>query len=434
MLKTLDNGVRIIAETMPNYNSFAAGIWVKTGSTCEQPKENGISHFIEHMLFKGTEKRTAKQIAVDMDKIGGQLNAFTSKECTCYHARVVPDKLEVAIEVLADLFANPQIDAQELEKEKGVVLEEIAMVNDNVEELAHEKISELYFAGSTLSQPILGTAENIAAFSREDLVSYINMHYYPANVVVAVAGQYDEARLMDAVEAHIGGYNRGCKKEKADCESRFLPRPCTLFIEKDVEQTHLCLAFPGCTFADDDRFALAVLNNVLGGGMSSRLFQCIREEKGLAYSVYSYPSSYSFAGMFSLYAGTTAANADTVVRLMKQEIDRLKNEKISPDDFKQGKDQLKGNYMLSMEGTNSKMSALGKSLLLLDEIYDEQDTIAKIEAVSIDRVNAMIDEVFDYSRMSAVFAGKIEKKNEIDSFLEGLNGQAREHIQVSADV
>jgi predicted Zn-dependent peptidase len=260
------------------------------------------------------------------------------------------------------------------------------------------------------------------------------MHYYPANVVVAVAGQFDELRLWDAVQAHMGSYNRGCKKEKDNCESRFVPRPKSLFIEKDVEQTHLCLAFPGCTFADDDRFALAVLNNVLGGGMSSRLFQSIREEKGLAYSVYSYPSSYSFAGMFSLYAGTTAANADTVIHLMKQEIDRLKSEKIGEDDFKQGKDQLRGNYVLSMEGTNSKMSALGKSLLLLDEVYDEQDTINKIEAISIERVNAMIDEIFDYTHMSSVFAGKIEKKNEIEAFLEGINGQAREYIHIPTQV
>ena len=428
MIKTLENGVRIIAENMPSYNSFAAGIWVKTGSTCEQPEENGISHFIEHMLFKGTDKRTAKQIAVDMDKIGGQLNAFTSKECTCYHARVVPDKLEVAIDMLSDLFTSPQLDPQEMEKEKSVVLEEIAMVNDNAEELAHEKISELYFSGSTLSQPILGTAENISTFTRDDLVKYIDMHYYPANVVVAVAGQFEEARLMDAVQKYIGSYNRGCKKEKDNCESRFLPRTRSLFVEKDVEQTHLCLAFPGCTFADDDRFALAVLNNVLGGGMSSRLFQSIREEKGLAYSVYSYPSSYSFAGMFSLYAGTTATNADTVVHLMKDEIDRLKKEKICQEDFIQGKDQLRGNYVLSMEGTNAMMSSLGKSLLLLDEVYDEQDNINKIEAVSLDRVNALIDQIFDYSHMSAVFTGKIEKKNEIESFLEGLNGQAGQHI------
>ncbi len=431
MLKTLDNGIRVIAEPLPNYNSVAVGIWVKTGSTCETPQENGISHFIEHMLFKGTDKRTAKQIAVDMDKIGGQLNAFTSKECTCYHARVVPEKLDVAVDVLSDLFSGSTLDAQELEKEKGVVLEEIAMVNDNVEELAHEKISEQYFEGSTLSQPILGPAENIKAFTRDDLVRYIDDHYYPANVIVAVAGKYDEARLEDVINTYIGGYNRGTRKEASDCTSPFVSKPSTLYVEKDVEQTHLCLAFPGCTFADDDRFALAVLNNVLGGGMSSRLFQSIREEKGLAYSVYSYPSSYSFAGMFSLYAGTTAANADTVVHLMKQEIDRLKSERISADDFKQGKDQLKGNYMLSMEGTNAKMSAIGKSLLLLDELYDEGKTIGKIEAVTLDRVNAMIDEIFDYKRMSAVFAGKIEKKNELENFLEGLNGQAGEHIRAS---
>ena len=424
MIKTLGNGIRVITEYLPNYHSVAVGIWVKTGSTCETPEENGISHFIEHMMFKGTEKRSAKQIAVDMDKIGGQLNAFTSKECTCYHAKVVPDKLDTAIEVLADLFMNSVHDEKEIEKEKGVVLEEIAMVNDNVEELAHEKISELFFTGSTLSKPILGPPENITKFTRADLVQYIDMHYYPANVVVAVAGNYDEQQLMDSIQKHLGDYMRGSKKEKDSCENPFVPKERSLFIEKDVEQTHLCLAFPGCTFADDIRFSLAVLNNIFGGGMSSRLFQSIREEKGLAYSVYSYPSAYSFSGMFSLYAGTTAVNADDVVILMKQEMDRLKGEKISQHDFEQGKDQLKGNYVLSMESTNAKMSAIGKSLLLLDKAYDEQETIEKIDAVTIESVNALIDSIFDYSKMSAVFAGKIEKRSEIEQLLEGFNGQA----------
>jgi predicted Zn-dependent peptidase len=423
MIKTLDNGIRIIAEKMA-YNSVAVGIWVKTGSTCETPEENGISHVIEHMLFKGTEKRSAKQIAVDMDKIGGQLNAFTSKECTCYHARVTPDKLEVAVDVLTDLFQNSTLDSGELEKEKGVVLEEIAMVNDNVEELAHEKISELFFTGSTLSQPILGPAENIQRFTRDDLANYIQRHYYPANIVISVAGSFDEQQMMDILQQYIGGYRRGAKQEKSQCDEPFEPTVRSLFVEKDAEQTHLCLGFPGCTFADDERFSLAVLNNTLGGGMSSRLFQSIREEKGLAYSVYSYPSTYSFAGMFSLYAGTTAVNADNVVMLMKQELDKLKSERISAEDFKMGKDQLKGNYVLSMEGTNAKMSALGKSLLLLDEEYDEEETLGKIEAVTIDSVNALIDKILDYSKMSAVFAGKIEKRSEIEKVLEGFNGQA----------
>lgn len=418
MIKTLDNGIRIIAEQIPLFSSVAVGIWVKTGSTCETPEENGISHYIEHMMFKGTNNRTAKQIAVDMDKIGGQLNAFTSKECTCYHARVVPDKLDVAVSVLSDLFANSVMDETEMEKEKGVVLEEIAMVGDNVEELAHEKISELFFTGSTLSKPILGPAENIKAFTRDDVMSYIDRHYYPGNVIVSVAGNYDEAEMLASIEKHLGGYQRGTKKQKEMCQDGFAPEVRSLFIEKDVEQTHVCLAFPGFTFANDERFSMAVLNNVLGGGMSSRLFQSIREEKGLAYTVYSYPSTYSFAGMFSLYAGTTAPNADTVVELMKQEIDRMKNDKISEDDFRQGKDQLIGNYVLSMESTNAKMSALGKSLLLLDEIYDEKETMRKIEAITLDRVNSLVDRIFDYNKMSAVFAGKIEKRNELEELIK----------------
>jgi len=410
MIKTLDNGIRIVAEHLPQFTSVSIGIWVKTGSTCETTDENGISHFIEHMMFKGTQARTAKQIAADMDKIGGQINAFTSKECTCYHARVVPDKLSVAIDVLADLFKNSVLDETEMEKEKGVVLEEIAMVNDNVEELAHEKISELFFTGSTLSQPILGPADNIRGFGRGDLTSYLDRHYYPGNVIVSVAGDYDEAAMLGVIEKQLGGYKRGEKRKPDECAEPFVPAVRSQFLEKDVEQTHLCLAFPGFTFADDERFSLAVLNNVLGGGMSSRLFQTIREEKGLAYSVYSYPSTYSFAGMFSLYAGTTAANAATVVGLMRDEIDRVKRDKISESDFAQGKDQLIGNYQLSMESTNAKMSAIGKSLLLLDEVYDEEETMDKIRAVSRDRVNSLIDSIFDYGKMSAVFAGKIEDR------------------------
>jgi len=422
MFHTLSNGIRVIAQPLPYLSSVSAGVWVKTGSTCETPEENGISHFIEHMMFKGTQKRSTRQIAADMDKIGGQINAFTSKECTCYHVRVVPDKLSVGLDVLSDLFANAAFDAQEMEKEKGVVIEEIKMVGDDVEELTHEKISELFFTGSTLSKPILGPEENIRRFVRDDLVNYTNVHYFPANVVIAVAGNYEEAQLVDTMEQYFGSYARGAKKEADQCENPFVPGRRSLFIEKDVEQTHLCLSFPGSTFADDERFSLAVLNNVLGGGMSSRLFQLIREERGLAYSVYSYPSTYSASGMFTLYAGTTAANADDVVMLMKQEIDTLKKERISEEEFSQGKDQLIGNYALSMEGSNAVMSSLGKTLLLLDEQYDDKQTMKKIEAVTIESVDNLIDKIFDFSKMSAVFAGKIEKKSEIEKLLEGFDG------------
>ena len=420
MVHTLGNGIRVIAQPLPYLSSVSAGVWVKTGSTCETLEENGISHFIEHMMFKGTQRRSTKQIAADMDKIGGQINAFTSKECTCYHVRVVPDKLSVGLDVLSDLFGGALFDAQEMEKEKGVVIEEIKMVGDDVEELTHEKISELFFTGSTLSKPILGPEENIRRFTRDDLMGYTEKHYFPANVVIAVAGNYEEAQLIDSMEQYFGSYSRGAKKEADECANPFMPARRTLFIEKDVEQTHLCLSFPGATFADDDRFSLAVLNNVLGGGMSSRLFQLIREERGLAYSVYSYPSTYSSSGMFTLYAGTTAANADDVAQLMKQEIDTLKKERISEEEFSQGKDQLIGNYALSMEGANAVMSATGKSLLLLNEEYDDKETMRKIEAVTIERVDQLIDEIFDFSKMSAVFAGKIEKRSEIEQLLEGF--------------
>ena len=418
MIKTLDNGIRVVYEQLPDFNSVSVGIWVKTGSVCETEQENGISHYIEHMMFKGTPNRTAKDIAVDMDKIGGQINAFTSKECTCYHARVVPDKFDVAAEVLSDLFSNSLFDETEMAKEKGVVLEEIAMVNDNVEELAHEKINELFFTGSKLSQPILGTEENIMNFTQRNLFDYVEKHYYPGNVIVAVAGKFDEQQMLESVERHLGGYTRGAKKEETRYGNGHQPMRRTLFIEKDVEQTHLCISFPGVSYDNDERFALAIMNNVLGGGMSSRLFQKIREEMGLAYAVYSYPSSYSYDGMFTLYGGTTAANADIVTRLMFEEIDMLKKEMISNDEFVMGKDQLLGNYVLSLESTNAKMSALGKTLLLQSEEYDEARTIEKIKAVTNERVSKLIEEIFDYECMSAVFAGRIKKRTELEKLLE----------------
>lgn len=409
LTKTLSNGIRIIAQPLNYFKSVAIGVWIKTGSACETEQENGISHFIEHMLFKGTKNRTAKQIAADMDKVGGQINAFTSKECTCYHVKVMREKLSTAMDVLSDIVKNSLIDASEVEKEKGVVIEEINMSNDNPEDLAHEMMSVTYFTGNPLSKTILGPAENIRRFSRDDFLKYLDLHYFPENMVISVAGNFEEKTLLDELEKYFGDFRNDSVIRPSDtCSEVVKPEKRFLTVKRDIEQVHICLAMPGYSYADNRRYSLSVLNNVLGGSMSSRLFQSIREEKGLAYSVYSYPSVYSRAGMFSVYAGTSAALAEEVTVLILKELEKMKKEGIPEDEFLQSKEQLRGNYILSIESTNSIMTNIGKSLLLLNEMKSDEEVIAELEAVTLDDVNNVVQDIFRLDALTGVYVGNIK--------------------------
>jgi predicted Zn-dependent peptidase len=412
--KTLSNGLRVIAEKLPYFKSVSVGVWIKTGSSCETEEQNGISHFIEHMFFKGTSNRTAKQIASDMDKVGGQINAFTSKECTCYHAKVMTEKLETAIDVLADIVKNSVFDAGEVEKEKGVVIEEINMSKDNPEDLAHEMMSVTFFSGNPLSKTILGSAENIKKFTREDLVKYLEVHYFPENMVISVAGNFEEAALFDMLEKFFGEYkNDNIERPSELCAEEMKPEKRFLAIKRDIEQIHICLAMPGYSFADKRRYPLSILNNVLGGSMSSRLFQSIREEKGLAYSVYSYPSIYSKTGMFSVYAGTSAALAGQVTELILQELKKLKDEGIPEGEFTQSKDQLRGNYILSMESTGSIMNNIGKNLLLLNEVKSEEEVLDELASVQHKDANDVVDDIFQLDQLTGVYVGNIKDEEEL---------------------
>ncbi len=408
-LEKLSNNIKVVHEQLNHFKSAAVAVWVNTGSCCETMEENGLSHFIEHMLFKGTENRTAKDIAVEMDSIGGQVNAFTSKECTCYYARVVDDKIETAIDVLSDLLLNSKIDSVELDKERQVILEEISMIKDHPDDLAHDMVSEIYYEGSEYSKPIIGSNENIKGYKRQDLVDYIEKHYYPENIVISVAGKFDEQEVMQMLEKYFGSFeNKSDKRYKEDCGESFIPKKSFLAIEKDIEQTHIALGFNGVILNDKKRYAYTIFCNLFGGSMSSRLFQSVREDMGLVYSVYSYLSAYRKCGMFGIYAATGAKTAVTALEIIKKEIVKLQKEGISDEEFTNSKTQLIGNYKLALESVTSRMQSIGKNLLLLDKVESQEDVIRKLEAVTKKDVDDIINYIFDFDKMTAVFVGKID--------------------------
>ena len=306
----LDNGVRVIAEYIPHFPSVSVGLWIGAGSIYETEEENGLSHFVEHMLFKSTQRRTTREIAVEMDAIGGQVNAFTAKECTCYYAKVIAEHLDRAMDLLTDLLLGARLDEEDFEKERGVILEEIAMCEDTPEDLVYDLLAKAYFGDHSLSRPILGTHEQIASVTREALVAFRRKHYRPDNTVLAVAGQYDLDSLKEMAQRYLGAWRAdGVPQEpiaSEGCQGQVITR------KKDIEQVHMCLAYPGVGQYDDDLYPMSVMNNLFGGGMSSRLFQRIREDMGAAYSVYSYPSTYTSCGTFTIYAGTSPEMAQKV--------------------------------------------------------------------------------------------------------------------------
>ena len=394
--KHLSCGIEVIAEKLDNFRSCTIGVWVRAGSTTETEEENGVSHFIEHMLFKGTEKRSAKQIAIDTDNIGGQVNAFTSKECTCYYIKAIDEKLEAAVELLSDIFLHATIDGEELEKERGVILEEIAMYNDTPDEVAHEIVSSAFFTGTPLQKTILGPAENIRRFTREDLLAYKQKHYGVNNIVIAVAGHFDEQQLFDLLERY---FCTDCLQKVSPVLqdlSSFTPQKHEVSAFRDIEQAHLCISLPGFSLKDNRRYALSILNNLIGGSMSSLLFQSVREERGLAYSVYSYPSSYATTGMFTVYAGTTLQNLGTVEQVIRTEMQKLRREKVTSGVFEQNKEQLKGSYVLALESTSARMNSIGKAVLLTGEVKTDDEVLALIDQVKIEECNALLEELCDF--------------------------------------
>lgn len=389
---TLSNGLRVVAEKIPHFRSVSVGLWIGAGSMYETAEENGLSHFIEHMLFKGTQRRSAKQIAQEMDAIGGQMNAFTAKECTCYYAKVIDEHFEKALDLLSDLVLGATFDEAEFEKERGVILEEIAMVEDTPEDLVYELLAQAIFGDQSLARPILGPAQQIRTVSRDTLVQFRNRHYRPDNTVLAVAGNYDWAQLKELAEKMLGAW--GSDQAPSSLPAPAIAQPGRLVREKDIEQVHVCLGYPGVAQGSEDLYPLSVLNNLFGGGMSSRLFQRIREEMGAVYSVYSYPTTYPGCGTLTLYAGTSPEQAQKVIDEIHAQTQLLLRDGITKEEFEQSRDQLKGSYILGLESTSSRMSSIGRSRLLLENLQTPEETIAKIEAVRMEDVMRVANDVF----------------------------------------
>ncbi|PLT31594.1 M16 family metallopeptidase [Peribacillus deserti] len=388
---TCQNGVRIVLENIPTVRSVAIGIWIKTGSRNENPVNNGISHFLEHMFFKGTTTRSAREIAESFDSIGGHVNAFTSKEYTCYYAKVLDNHASYALEVLADMFFNSTFVEEELTKEKKVVYEEIKMYEDTPDDIVHDLLSKAVYENHPLGYPILGTEETLETFTGETLKQYIHDFYTPDNVVVSIAGNIDESFIKDA-EKYFGEYKGGKGSGpvvKADFHQNTLSR------KKETEQAHVCLGFNGLPIGHEQVYSLVALNNILGGSMSSRLFQEVREQRGLAYSVYSYHSAYQENGLVTIYGGTGASQLDVLLETIQETLAKLKAEGITERELRNSKEQLKGSLMLSLESTNSRMSRNGKNELLLGRHRSLDEIVEEIDSVSEESVNTLGREIFN---------------------------------------
>ena len=379
---TCQNGLRIVSEHIPHFRSVAVGVFVNTGSRDERPEENGITHFIEHLLFKGTEKRSAKDIAREFDRIGGDLNAYTSKEYTCYYAKVLDHYAPLAVEVLADMFFNSVMDPVEIDKERLVVKEEISMTEDMADDDVHEQLWRVMYPDNAIGAPILGTAETLDRFSRQQILDYMERHYTPSNTVISVAGQID-GKLLGQIEALFGSFERK-SPENAHVEPIFVPGQSMK--HKETEQAHICLGYPGLSLQDDRLFALAVLNNIIGGSMSSRLFQEIREDRGLAYSVYSYHSAYSDHGTLAIYGGTADHQVGEVEELIRTSLQGMREGDISESEIADSREQLKGNLLLGLESTGSRMSRNGKYELLHGKHQTADEIIRLIDAVERENV------------------------------------------------
>ncbi len=414
-IKRLDNGIRVALEAIPYVRSISLGIWVKNGSRNELPQENGVSHYIEHMMFKGTESRTARQIAEEMDALGGQINAYTTKEYTCYHTRVLDKHFDRALDVMSDMLLHPLLAEKDVQKERNVIMEEIHMYDDAPEELVHDALQDAIWRDSSLGMPILGTAETIGAFDAAFIRNYYEMNYHQENIVLSVAGNFDAEEMLAQLNRSLGGWRREQPFRQHDTKAGY--HPSQVEREKDVEQVHICLAFPGLEREHPMKYALAIFNTLFGGGMSSRLFQKVREENGLTYSIYSYTTAFADSGLFGIYAGMNPNQAERVFELIAEEIKAVRRDAFPEKLIEVTKEQMISNFIIGTESTLNRMTSAGASLLLRGRVQETEEVIEKIEAVTAEDVLAAARKTFDFSKMSYSAVGNL-KGNDFSALVE----------------
>ena len=402
----LPNGLTILTEKMDHVRSVAMGVWIRAGSRHELPEVNGISHFVEHMVFKGTKSRSAQRIAREVDAIGGNLDAFTGKETVCFNIKVLDEHVPTALDVLSDLVLNPVFATDEITRERGVILEEIKMDEDNPDYLVHEIFTQAFWKDHPLGKPILGTKETVRRFERETLCSYYGQKFHGGNMIFSAAGNIDHDNFVEQVTRRFESLPAG-----ESLTVKVPPKTAARIIlknKKSLEQVQLCLGVPAPPIADESRYVTLVLNTILGGGMSSRLFQTVREERGLAYSIYSDLNPYSDTGSLCVYAGTSSDRAVQVVQLVMEQFRRLKTETLPADELRRAKDQLKGNLLLSLESSMSRMSNLARQQMHFNYFFGIQEILDKVESITEDQVLAMANHLFQPETVAVTLLGRLD--------------------------
>jgi predicted Zn-dependent peptidase len=404
----LPNGIRVITERMPHVRSVAVGVWVETGSRHEPDDRGGISHLIEHLVFKGTATRTAQDIARTMDSVGGQMDAFTTKEHTCFYVQVLDEHLPLAVDLLTDILLHPLFNAEELEREKSVVLQEIKMVEDTPDDLIHDIFAAQVWQDHPLGRPILGTRDAVNGYTREAVHEHFAGHYVPPRIIIAVAGNVTHARVVELFGAGFNGFGGGALEP-------VLPAPPMKagvnIVHKELEQVHLVLGFPGVGHGARERYALFLLNDVIGGSMSSRLFQEVRERQGLVYSIHSGAQAFRDTGTLYVYAATDAPNFSKVLKSTLKEIRDLKKYGVAAEDIARSKDHLKGGLMLSLESTSSRMNRLAKHEMHFGSFLTLDAMLAAIDGVRHEEVQALVAELLDEDRLALTTYGPLDRRN-----------------------
>ncbi|MDO4270871.1 MAG: pitrilysin family protein [Eubacteriales bacterium] len=404
--RVLPNGVRLISEKIDTVRTASVGIWIGNGSRYEPASLGGISHFIEHMIFKGTEKRSARHIAIAIDALGGQANAFTDKECTCYYMKVLDSRLQNGVSILADMFMHSRFAQEDIELERGVVLEEIDMYEDSPEDVAVDKLFEACFDGSSLGRPILGTAETLETMDSAALHDYMRRYYRPADTVVAVSGHFYDEDLD-----YIAGLFSQMQGEGRNQITPAFYQPRIVLREKEIEQNHLCLAFPGVSLLSEERYAMNLLSSILGGGMSSRLFQTVREQNGLCYSIYTFTTPHLDAGLLSIYVGLGADTEQKALELIIRELRQFCETGPEPDELSRCREQVKTTLLMGLENTGSRMMTIGRSELLRGEVLPIEQVLAAYDAVTQADLLRLARRVFDFSQASLSVVGQPEDES-----------------------